>query len=86
MPRTQSAVKAARQSLVRKAQRQPVNSLMKTMMKKLADLVKAKKMDEALKILPQVYKAIDMASKRNLIHRRNADNKKSKMARMLAKK
>ncbi len=59
---------------------------MKTMMKKLADLVKAKKMEEAQKILPQVYKAIDMASKRHIIHRRNADNKKSKMARMLAKK
>ncbi len=84
MPITQSAVKRARQNLVRRERLQPYKTSMKSMMRKLADAAKAGKKDEAKAMLTKVYKAIDMAAKKNLIHKKNASHKKSKMARMVA--
>lgn len=86
MPITKSAVKAARQSLVRRDRRTPYKTSMKTHMRKMRDAVKAGKIDEATKLLPMVYKAIDTAAKKHIIHRRNADRKKASMAGLLAKK
>lgn len=54
------------------------------MMRKMTDLVAEKKKADAAKILPEAYKAIDMAAKKNIIHPRNAARKKSRMSRMLA--
>lgn len=54
------------------------------MMKKMVDTVKAGKKDDALKLLPIVYKAIDMAAKRSIIHSRNAARKKSQMAKLVS--
>lgn len=85
MPITKSAVKAARQSIDRRARRQPFNTHMKTMMRKFSDLVKDGKKDEAIKMLPAVYKSVDTAAKKRIIHGNNAARKKSLMARMIAK-
>ena len=57
---------------------------MKTMIRTFTDLVQEKKSDEARKLLPSVYKAIDMAAKQNIIHKKNASRKKSLAARMVA--
>jgi len=57
---------------------------MKTMMKKVVDLAKAGKKDEAMKVLPQVFKAIDLASKKNIIHWKSAARKKSLVSRAVA--
>lgn len=84
MPRTKSAAKSARQSKVKGIRLQPYKTNMKTMMKKLADSVKAGKKDDAQKLLPQVYKSIDMAAKKRIIHRKTAARKKSVAARLLA--
>ena len=86
MPITSSAIKAARQTIKRRERRQPFNTRMKTAMRSIVDLVKDKKMDEAKKMLPAAYKAIDMAAKKNIIHRNNAARKKSLLARMVAAK
>lgn len=86
MPRTKSATKSARQSSDRQTRLQPFKTHMKTMMRKISDATKAGKNDEAAKLLPTVYKSIDMAAKKNLIHRKSADRKKSLVARMLAAK
>lgn len=85
MPITKSAVKAARQSLVRRDRRIPYKTMMKTQMRKMRDAVKAGKTDEALKLLPAVYKAIDTAAKKKIIHKNNADRKKASMAGLVAK-
>ena len=84
MPITSSAIKAARQNLKRRDRRQPFNTRMKTAMRSFSDLVKAGKTAEAVKTLPSVYKAVDTAAKKHLIHRSNAARKKSLLARMLA--
>lgn len=84
MPITKSAAKAARQSAKRARLRQPFKTQMKTMLRKLGDATKQGKKEEASKLLPQVYKSIDMAAKKHLIHRNNADRKKSLVARTVA--
>lgn len=86
MPLTQSAIKRARQNPVRRARLQPYKTSMKTMMRKLTDAVKAGKKEEAAKLLVQVYRAIDTAAKKHIIHPKNAAHKKSRMARLAAAK
>lgn len=84
MPITKSAAKSARQSLERQEHRQPYKTAMKTAIRKVVDAAKAGKKDEAKKLLPAVYKAIDTAAKKHLIHRKNADRKKALMAKLAA--
>ena len=84
MPIIQSAIKRMRQSRVRQARLTPVKSHMKTMLKNVLVLVKEGKKDEATKMLPKVYKAIDMAAKKNILHWKNAARKKSLVSRAIA--
>ena len=86
MPLIKSAIKRAKQNEVRRQRIRPFNTVMKTKIRKISDLAKAGKMDEARKMLPEVYKAIDTAAKKNIIHKKNASNKKSSVARMIAQK
>lgn len=83
---TKSATKAARQTETRRARRQPFKSQMKTMIRQFTDLVTAKKFDEASALLPKVYKSVDMAAKKQIIHPNNAARKKSLYARMAVTK
>lgn len=71
------AVKQARQALVRRQNNRHYSSEMKSLIKLLMKHVQAGDMEKATKVLPQVTKAIDMAAKKRLIHRKNADHKKS---------
>lgn len=86
MPLTESAIKRARQNAVRKDRLTPYKTIMKTMMRKLTDAVNEGKKAEALALLPKVYKAIDTASKKNIIHKNTASRKKSLAARLVAAK
>lgn len=83
MPITKSAVKAAKQSKVRQSRLLPYKTHMRTLMRKMRDAMKDGKKDEAQKLLASVYKSIDMAAKKKIIHRRNADRKKASMAKLL---
>lgn len=83
MPIIRSAIKRARQSEARRLRRQPVKTQMKTMMRTLTTAAKSGRAEEALKLLPSVQKAIDMAAKRNILHWKNAARKKSLMQRMV---
>ena len=84
MPIIKSAIKRAKQNTVRKARLLPYRTTMKTMIKKIELLAKEGKKAEAEKILPEVMSAIDVASKKNIIHRKNADRGKAKVSRMIA--
>lgn len=86
MPRTKSATKSAHQSSVRRKRLQPYKTHMKTMLRKISDASKAGNRDEATKLLPTVYKSIDMAAKKNIIHKKTAARKKSLAARLIAAK
>jgi len=82
MPILQSSIKSARQSIERRARRLPFKTSMKTEIRRITDLVKAGKRDEAIKALSKAFKAIDTAEKKNIIHWKNAARKKSSLARM----
>jgi len=86
MPLIKSAIKRARQNTVRQDRRKPVKTYMKTMIKKMQDAVKEGKMDDAVKMLSETYKAIDMAAKINILHKNTAARKKSSMARLVSTK
>lgn len=83
MPIIKSAIKRMRQNKVRNTRLQPYKTQLKTMMKKLTDLAKAGKKDDAAKLMPAVYKAIDTAAKKGLIHKKNAGHKKSLMMKLV---
>lgn len=86
MPVLSASIKDARQAKKRTVRRQPFKTLMKTQLRKIGDLVKAGKKDEAAKALGAAYKAIDMAAKKNIIHWKNAGKKKSQLSKMVATK
>ncbi|MDO8648158.1 MAG: 30S ribosomal protein S20 [Candidatus Peregrinibacteria bacterium] len=86
MPIIKSAIKRARQNEVRRARRQPYKTHLKTMMRKVSDLVKEGKSAEATAIVPAVFKAIDTAAKKGIIHGNNADRKKSLVSKLVAVK
>ncbi|MBI2674118.1 MAG: 30S ribosomal protein S20 [Candidatus Yanofskybacteria bacterium] len=85
MPITQSAKKALRQSLTRKARNLRRKNNYKTALKELSSYASAGNKKEAEKLLPKVYKALDKAAKTNVIAKNKAARLKAKAAKMLAK-
>ena len=81
MPITKQAIKRMKQDKVRTARNRHYSSHMKSMVKLILGYVQKKEEDKATKILPKVVKAIDTAAKKNLIHKNNASNKKSRIQR-----
>lgn len=83
MPITKSAIKRMHQSEARRRRNLPLKTHMKTMIRKVRDHVHEGKKQEASKLLPSVYKVIDLAAKKNIIHWKNAARKKSMVARLV---
>lgn len=85
MPIIKSAKKRVKQAKKRQERNYPLRSLLKTNMKKVLTAANEGRKEEAEKALPKAYKIIDTAAKKNLIHKKNAANKKSKLARAIAR-
>ena len=58
---------------------------MKDLVKKIRHLIQDNKKEEALKLLPQVYQAIDKAAKRGVIKKNTASRKKSRLVKAIKK-
>ena len=58
---------------------------MRENIKNIKKLVEENKKEEAQKLLPQTYKAIDKAVKRNILKKNTAARKKSRITRMVNK-
>ncbi len=84
MPRIESAIKRARQNIVRNERLQPYKTRMKTMMRKVRDAANEEKKVDMAPLVKEAYKAIDIAAKKNIIHKNNAARKKSSIARIAA--
>ena len=82
MPITQSAQKAVRGSLRKKAFNDARKRAMKEVIKKIEKMSKTDKMG-AVKMLPSVFQIIDKAAKRGVIKKNNAARKKSRLARLV---
>ncbi|PIP25031.1 MAG: 30S ribosomal protein S20 [Candidatus Nealsonbacteria bacterium CG23_combo_of_CG06-09_8_20_14_all_36_12] len=84
-PITKSAKKALRQSLRRRARNLIYKKKIKNLLKEVRGLISQKKIEEAKKFLPQVYKLLDKAAKTGLIKSRTAARKKSRITKLIIK-
>lgn len=84
-PITKSAKKSIRQSSKRRLFNLRRDRKMKTMIKEIRSFIKAKNKDQATKILPETYKAIDKAAKRGVIKKNTANRKKSRLTKAIEK-
>lgn len=81
MPITQSAKKAIRGSLRKKAFNDARKRAMKEVIKKVEKAVKVDKAG-AVKMLSSAFQIIDKAAKRGVIKKNNASRKKARLARI----
>ncbi len=82
MPITASAKKALRGSARKKAVNDRRTKAVKDSIKEIEKLVKAKKKDEAKKLLSKAYSAIDKAAKKGVIKKNTASRKKARVSRI----
>ncbi len=80
---TKSAKKAIRQSARRNEHNVVYKNKIKAVIKEARSLVAKKKMAEAKKLLPEIYKALDKAAKVGIIKKNNASRRKSRLTRLI---
>lgn len=85
MPNIESAKKALRQNVRRRAVNLNKKSAYKAAVKDYRKLVASKQKEEAISFLPKVYQALDKAAKTNVIKKNKASRLKSRLAAMLVK-
>lgn len=85
MPITKSAKKALRQNIRRHKRNLKNKKALKTAVKNYQKASVVSK-EEALKLLPKVYKAFDKAAKIKLIKKNKASRLKSRLSKILKKK
>jgi len=83
MPITKSAKKALKQNRKKRVFNVRRISKMRSLIKESKILIKDKKKEKALEILPQTYKAIDKAFKRGVIKKNTANRKKSRLTKAI---
>ncbi len=83
MPITSSAKKAIRVSKRKKVINDRRTKTMKETIKKIEKAVKAGQKDEAIKMLPGAYAAVDKAAKKGVIKKNTASRKKSRLTRIV---
>lgn len=79
MPITKSTKKRLRQNPKRKAVNDKRVLEIKKLLKEVLGLVADKKKNEAEKMLPKIYKALDKATKKGVIKKNTAARKKSRI-------
>jgi len=82
MPITASAKKALRQNITRRARNLAKKEAYKKLVVGYKKLVVGKKLDEAKKMLPVLYKSLDKAAKTNVIAKNKASRLKSRLTKL----
>ncbi len=82
MPITQSAKKALRGSLRKKAVNDRTKKLLKEEIKAVEKLVKDKNLGDAKKALSKAYSVIDKAMKKGVIKKNTASRRKARLSRI----
>jgi small subunit ribosomal protein S20 len=85
MPITQSAKKALRQNKTRHARNVVKKEAYKKVVIKYRKAIAAKATDEAAKMLPLVFKALDKAAKTKVIEKNKASRLKSRLSQLISK-
>ena len=86
MPITNSAKKALRQNIKRRGVNAVKKRKTKNLLKEARNLVEQNKIEEAKKLLPQIYKILDKNAKSGLIKKNTASRKKSRISALINKK
>jgi len=84
MPITKSAQKSLRKESKRKSLNRMYKNKIKGLIKKARALIAENKKEEALKLLPEIYKMLDKAAKKNVIKKNTASRKKSRLAKAIS--
>ncbi len=85
MPNLRTSIKDLRQSKKKAVFNSRIKNRVKKATKRFNSLVSEGKIDEAKQVLPQVYKVLDKASKKNVIKKGNASRNRSRLAAKLNK-
>ena len=85
MPVTKSAKKALRQNIKRKQRNLSLKNKIRRLQRNILRLVEQKKNEEAQKLLPQFYKAVDKAAKNNVIKKNTASRRKSRIVKTISR-
>ena len=82
---TKSAKKALRQNSKRRKGNLVYKDKMKAIVKEVRALVAKNQIEEAKKLLPQIYKILDKTAKIGVIKKNSASRKKSRIAKLINK-
>lgn len=85
MPNTKSAKKSLRKNEKKEQLNKMHKRRVKNLTKKVLSLIEQNKKEEAKKIIPQAYKVIDKATKKNVIKKNTAARKKSRLTKLASK-
>ncbi|MFM8328162.1 MAG: 30S ribosomal protein S20 [Pirellulaceae bacterium] len=83
MPNSQSAKKRLRQSLEDRARNRACKSVLRGMLRNVREAVKGGKIEEAQKLIPAVYKKLDQAAAKKMIHTNKASRLKSRLSQLV---
>lgn len=85
MAQSTSAKKAVRQSGRRKIRNLQKIKIIKKLLRGVEGLISQKKIEEAKKLLPRIYKVLDKAAKTGLIKKNTVARRKSRITKLVAK-
>ena len=85
MPRRKTSLKRKRQDKKRHLRNLRIKQQLKKTIKKFQALLTAKNSAEAKTLLDKVFSQLDKAAKKNIIHPRTADRKKSRLTKRLTR-
>jgi small subunit ribosomal protein S20 len=85
MPRRRTSLKRNRADRKRHLRNTKIKQELKKTIKKFQSLVDSKNMAEAKALLQKAFSKFDKAAKKNVVHPRTADRRKSRLAKKLTK-
>lgn len=84
MANIQSAKKRIRQNIKRRDRNRRYIAGARTHITKTRQLIEAGQLEEAEKVMREAVSTLDKAARKGVIHRRNADRRKSRLMKMYA--
>ncbi|MCC6758704.1 MAG: 30S ribosomal protein S20 [Candidatus Omnitrophica bacterium] len=82
MPQRRTAIKELRKNRAHHMHNQDLKTELKHTLKSFMTTVESKNKSEAATQLKTVFKKLDKAAKRNIMHKKTADRRKSKFSRL----
>ena len=85
MPRRRTSLKRNRQNQKKHLRNLKVKVQLKKTLKSLQELLNAKNLEEAKKLISKIFSQLDKAAKKNIIHPKTASRKKSRLMKRINK-